>query len=181
VIEVLSAFIMFFYYVSQYFGLTMLDMWLAFDKYNTSGICTLNADGESICDLNAPGAYISPHTGLSFTGQQLRDALAGGQTAYFVALVIVQFGNLFGTKNQTTSLFSSNPFRGPRKNALLFISIPISLALALAVVYLPFCHSTAPNPWPLPTFSTHSIFALVIFNTRPISWEFWFMYDNSLH
>jgi len=140
----------------------MADMFLSFDKFNTGGINCISdpTTGGSICDITSLGAYDSPYTGRSFSAQMLRDAVAGGQTAYFISLVVAQFGNLLGNKNQTTSLFSSNPFVGPKANPFLWGSMLISLAFALFIVYVPFCHD--------------------VFNTRPVPWELWFLYVTGL-
>jgi len=140
VIEALCAFTMYFYYMGHYAGIPMSKLWLAYEKYNINkGVIT---------------TYPNPRGGF-YTGTQLNDHLSTAQCCYFVGLIVVQFGNLIGAKNQRAHIWQSNPLLGKSKNYFLIASIPISLVLAVIAVYVPALNS--------------------VFQTAPIEWEFWFL------
>jgi sodium/potassium-transporting ATPase subunit alpha len=140
VIEALCAFTMYFYYMGHYAGIPMSKLWLAYEKYNITP--------------SAITSYANPKGGF-YTGAELANHLNIAQCVYFVALIVVQFGNLFGSKNQRVAIWKSNPFIGPHRNLFLLASIPISLVAALLVVYIPGLNK--------------------VFLTAPIPWEFWFL------
>ncbi|KAJ2851579.1 hypothetical protein IWW36_001063 [Coemansia brasiliensis] len=52
-------------------------------------------------------------------------------SAHFMALVIMQWANMFVARTRFVSVFRQNPLWGPRRNPLLLVSIPISVAVAL--------------------------------------------------
>jgi len=139
-IESLGAFILFFYYMAHFAGISMHKLWFAYEKYNVTP--------------TAITTYPNPKGGF-YTGKELDTHLKVGQTIFFVTLVIAQFGNLLGSKEQRSSVFSSSMLFGPQKNLFLLFSIPISLACALLVVYIPGINN--------------------LFGTRPIPWEFWLL------
>lgn len=139
-LESLCAFILFFYYFNHYAGIPMSKLWFAYEKYNTNhGVTT---------------TYRNPRGGF-YTGKELDDHLKYGQSLFFVTLVITQFGNLLGMKEQRSSLFSASPLMGRSRNLFLVGSIFISLILALLIIYIPGINS--------------------LFGTRPIKWEFWLL------
>lgn len=138
--ESLTAFCLFFYYMQHYAGIPQSKLWLAYEKYTTNH--------------NVTSTYVKP-TGGYYTGAELDDHLKYGQSIFFVALVVTQFGNLLGMKEQRSSLFSANPLMGPARNLFLVASIFISTILALLIVYIPGINK--------------------LFGTRPIQWEFWFL------
>jgi sodium/potassium-transporting ATPase subunit alpha len=140
VIEALCAFTMFFYYMSHYAHIPMSKLWLAFEKYNLTP--------------TAITTYPNPKGGF-YTGKELANFLNTGQTVYFAALIIVQFGNLIGSKSQRIAIWKANPLIGSTRNLFLLFSIPISLGFALLVVYIPGLNN--------------------VFLTAPIPWEFWFL------
>lgn len=101
IIESFTAFLMFFYYMTQKAKIPMNQLWLAFEKYNlTPGVIT---------------SYLNPSGGF-YTSDDLRQILFTAQTAYFVALILVQFGNLLGIKNRRGTILRNNPFKGRGKN-----------------------------------------------------------------
>jgi sodium/potassium-transporting ATPase subunit alpha len=140
VIEALCAFTMYFYYMGHYAGIPMSKLWLAYEKYNTTP--------------NVITTYPNPKGGF-YTGSELAMHLNTAQCVYFAALIVVQLGNLFGAKNQTTSIWKANPLVGPSRNLFLLASIPISLVAAVIAVYVPSLNK--------------------VFQTAPIEWEFWFL------
>lgn len=140
VIESLCAFIMFFYYMDHYAGIPMGKLWLAYEQYN------LNS--------TAITTYPNPAGGF-YSGSQLNNFLNTGQSCYFVALIVSQFGNLLGSKNQRVNIWKANPFYGPSRNYYLLGSIPVSLAFAVLIVYVPVFNN--------------------VFQTGPVPWEFWFI------
>jgi len=91
-----------------------------------------------------------------YTQLQLDELLFGAQTCYFVAIVMIQFGNLLTTRTLRLSMFEQLPlFRAKTKNNVLFLGMGISAFIASSVVYLPVFHT--------------------VFNTRPIKYYYWFM------
>lgn len=139
--ESLSAFILFFYYMQHYAGIPQQKLWLAFEKYTVDHNVTVTT-------------YANPKGGF-YSGKELDEFLKYGQTLFFVCLVIAQFGNLLGMKEQRSSMFSANPLSGPARNLFLVASIFISTILALLIVYIPGINN--------------------LFGTRPVQWEFWFL------
>ncbi|KAJ1814699.1 hypothetical protein LPJ75_002657 [Coemansia sp. RSA 2598] len=52
-------------------------------------------------------------------------------SAHFMALVIMQWGNMFVARTRTVSVFRQNPLWGPKSNTLLLVAIPVSILVAL--------------------------------------------------
>ena len=74
---------------------------------------------------------------LGHSQAQLDEALAGAQTAYFIGLTFVQFGNLMATRTRVLSFFQHDPFSAKSRNLWLFGGIAGSLALVLILVQIP--------------------------------------------
>jgi sodium/potassium-transporting ATPase subunit alpha len=128
-LESFSAFFMWFYYMHSHAGISPSQLFLAFNKWS---------DGY-----------------LGYTGDELNEFYCTGQSVYFVTLVIVQFGNLMSIRTRHLSWLQHAPIAKKTRNPYLFIAMGISLALAIAVIYIPFFNS--------------------VFHTRPIPIEFWFI------
>jgi sodium/potassium-transporting ATPase subunit alpha len=93
-----------------------------------------------------------------FTGrtqQQLNEALAGAQTAYFIGLTFIQFGNLMSTRTRVLSFFQHDPFSAKSRNLWLFGGITGSLALILILIEIPIFQE--------------------VFSVRNIEYQFWLM------
>ena len=141
VVEALCAFTMYFYYFHQYAQIPMSKLWLAYEKFNTNA-------GSAVT------SYPNPAGGF-YTSAQLNGFLNAAQSCYFAALIVVQFGNLLGSKNQRVSIWDSSPLTGRSRNLFLLFSIPISLVAAVVILYVPALNH--------------------IFQTAAIPWEFWFL------
>jgi len=128
-LESFFSFLMYFWYMHSEGGFTPSDLLLAFDKWD---------DG---------------YKGKTFA--QLSEILYGAQTAYFVCLTTMQFGNLFSTRTRTASIFQHNPLKKETRNLTLFAGVIASLALVLIITLIPFCQNT--------------------FNLRPIPYQFWLL------
>ena len=150
-IEALTAFSMYFYFFSHYAGISMGQLWLAYEKYNTTP--------------KTVSTYRNPQGGF-YTGDELQIFLNKAQCCYFAALIIVQFGNLIGSKSQRIAIWHASPIAGRTQNWFLVASIPISLICALIVVYIPGLNNvflTAPIPWEfwlIPLYSAFGLFVL---------------------
>jgi sodium/potassium-transporting ATPase subunit alpha len=141
VMESLAAFILFFYYMNTFAGIPMNKLWFAYEKFTVS-------------PPTAISTYPNPKGGF-YTGKELDEHLKMGQSIFFVTLVIAQFGNLLGSKENRSSIFSTSLRDPKQRNLFLLFSMPISLACALLVIYVPGINK--------------------LFGTRPISWEFWLL------
>jgi sodium/potassium-transporting ATPase subunit alpha len=128
-IESFGAFFMYFYYMDSMHGIKAGDLFLAFDKWT---------DGY-----------------LGRTQQQLSEALAGAQTAYFIGLTFIQFGNLMSTRTRVLSFFQHDPFSAKSRNLWLFGGITGSLALILILIEIPIFQE--------------------VFSVRNIEYQFWLM------
>jgi sodium/potassium-transporting ATPase subunit alpha len=132
IIEALGAHIMYFWYMHEYARLSPSQLFLAFDAFNQDNF---------------------GNTGL--TAAQLQTHLRAAQSVYFVAVVVMQFGNMLATRTQFLSFFNFNPFRGTGRNISMFIAMAVSIVLAVLIIYVP-------------PFND-------IFGTRPIPFQFWFL------
>ncbi|KAJ1737939.1 hypothetical protein LPJ72_000008 [Coemansia sp. Benny D160-2] len=54
-------------------------------------------------------------------------------SSHFMALVAMQWGNMFVARTRTRSIVQQNPFWGPARNLRLLVAIPISIGVALFV------------------------------------------------
>jgi len=158
-IESFTAFFLFFSYFSSK-GISPGQLFLAFEAWageDNWGNWTLAYNSSTL-----PPKALWPSTSRSectcfpgYSGNEITQFLYTGQTIYFVALVVQQFGNLMATRTRHLSLFQHQPFYGPTRNPYLFVAMLCSLGCALLVVYLPFFHN--------------------LFSTRPIPWQYWFL------
>ncbi|TPX34759.1 hypothetical protein SmJEL517_g02752 [Synchytrium microbalum] len=150
-VEMICAHAMFFMAVSDSLGgVGPSKLFLAFDKWT---------DGY-----------------LGFTGDQLNNATNVGNSAYFVCLVVMQWGNLFATRTRHLSLLQHSPVSNPK----LFIAPLISLSFALLVLYVPWFQTTfgtSPIPvkfWLIPI--PFAIFILIADELRKLATR---LYPNS--
>ncbi|KAJ2449878.1 hypothetical protein EV183_004643 [Coemansia sp. RSA 2336] len=105
VIETLSGHFMFFLCLYLRGGIAPRHVFLAFNDW---------ADG---------------YLGKSKEELALLVSMAG--SAHFMALVVMQWANMFVARTRHVSVFRQNPLWGPRRNPLLLVAIPISVAVAL--------------------------------------------------
>jgi sodium/potassium-transporting ATPase subunit alpha len=125
-LESFAAFFMYFWYMASYGGMYPGDLVLLYDGY-TEGF-----KGK--------------------TQQELDDLLSTAQTAFFLTLVICQFGNLLGIRTATRSFFQHNPFTNKKsRNLYLLMGIACSIGLALLLVFIPQFYDifhVIPPPYP---------------------------------
>ncbi|KAJ3269383.1 hypothetical protein HDV01_001458 [Terramyces sp. JEL0728] len=132
----LSGFGMWFLYMSEN-GLGFYDLMLVYDKW---------ADGWAGKSVDELATYVSVGDGI-----------------YYVTLAICQFGTFLSIRNRYTSILQSNPLSGPRRNFVIFFSMPCSIAICLISLYTPFIQNyflTAPIPakyWFFPFFFAFGI------------------------
>ncbi|KAJ1990846.1 hypothetical protein GGI25_004320 [Coemansia spiralis] len=62
-------------------------------------------------------------------------------SSHYMALVIMQWGNMFVARTRKLSVFQQNPFWGPKRNIKLLVAIPISIGVALFVNEIPWFNS----------------------------------------
>ncbi|KAI9469422.1 hypothetical protein BX667DRAFT_473037 [Coemansia mojavensis] len=105
VVETLSGHFIFFLCLYLRGGIAPRHVFLAFNKW---------ADG---------------YLGKSKEELALLVSMAG--SAHFMALVVMQWANMFVARTRFASVFRQNPLWGPRRNPLLLVSVPISVAVAL--------------------------------------------------
>ncbi|KAK0388351.1 hypothetical protein NLU13_4596 [Sarocladium strictum] len=72
-----------------------------------------------------------------YTQAQLTKFNNTGQCVYFVTLVFLQWGNILSVRNRRLSIFQADPFTKKRRNPWLFLSMAISLAIAIFVTEVP--------------------------------------------
>ncbi|KAJ2739294.1 hypothetical protein H4R23_000570 [Coemansia sp. Cherry 401B] len=65
------------------------------------------------------------------TREQLAQLVSMAGSAHFMALVVMQWANMFVARTRVLSVFRQNPLWGPRSNPLLLVAVPISVAVAL--------------------------------------------------
>merc|ERR1712216_1085007 len=75
-------------------------------------------------------------------------ALAGGNTAYFISIIVVQWADLMICKTRSRSLFEQG-----MTNVFMNYSLFFETCLGACLVYLPFCHK--------------------VFATRPLKFVWW--------
>ncbi|KAI8320266.1 calcium ATPase [Martensiomyces pterosporus] len=117
VLEALFAHIIFFIYMSWYGGFAPKDLFLAFDKWTLGGFGGKDQD-------------------------TLNNLLNTGECIYFLALVIMQWGNMFATRTRRLSVFQQNPFWGPTRNLRLLLTIPVTLGVVFIFCYIGWFQST---------------------------------------
>ncbi|KAJ3023051.1 UNVERIFIED_CONTAM: hypothetical protein HDU68_008814 [Siphonaria sp. JEL0065] len=99
---------------------------------------------------------VNLNNGKSMSQSEFLFYTNGGNSAYFLALVIMQvFGNVYASRTRFQSLFQQNPFWGPKKNHYILYATLVSLTVAALFIYVPSLNST--------------------FNTSPIPAKYWFI------
>ncbi|KAJ2780382.1 hypothetical protein GGI15_003557 [Coemansia interrupta] len=68
---------------------------------------------------------------LGHSKEDLAHLVAVAGSAHFMALVIMQWGNMFVARTRTVSVFRQNPLWGPTSNPLLLVAVPLSILVAL--------------------------------------------------
>ena len=115
VFESAFSIIMYFLYLYVYGGFSPSQIFLAYDKWDTTN------------------GY------LGKAGNDLQNYQNAGQCVTFATLVIVQtFGNVFITRTHKFSLFQSLPVRKAYRNLWIFLAQFISIVLMLIIIYVPF-------------------------------------------
>ncbi|KAJ2605620.1 hypothetical protein H4R99_000965 [Coemansia sp. RSA 1722] len=104
-IQTLSGHIMFFLCLYLRGGIAPKHVFLAFNKWT---------DGY-----------------MGKTKEELAHLVSIAGSAHFMALVIMQWGNMFVARTRTVSVFRQNPLWGPKSNTLLLVAIPVSILVAL--------------------------------------------------
>lgn len=129
VMETLIAHAMFFLYYWRHAGIPVSALFLAFEKYEA-------------------GFY-------GYTEDQLTQFNTVGQSVYFVALVILQLGNILSIRNKRLSIVQADPIRKQRRNPWLLLSALISISIAIFVTEEPGIQT--------------------LFGTASVPLEFWFL------
>ncbi|KAJ5613412.1 hypothetical protein N7510_006606 [Penicillium lagena] len=129
VLETICAHAMFFYYYWKHAGIPASALFFAFEKY-------------------ADGFY-------GYTEAELTHFNVVGQSVYFIALLIMQWGNILSVRNKRLSILQADPIRKQRRNPWLIASMVISLSIAIFVTEEPGIQQ--------------------IFGTGAAPLEFWFM------
>ncbi|KAF1356357.1 putative Na/K ATPase alpha 1 subunit [Delphinella strobiligena] len=111
VMETIAAHAMFFLYMWHHARIPIGDLFFAFEKYS---------DGFH-----------------GYTQDELNHFNTVGQGVYFVALVIMQWGNLLSVRNKKMSILQADPFRAERRNPWLLGGIVMSFAIAVFVTMEP--------------------------------------------
>ncbi|KAL1882414.1 hypothetical protein Plec18167_002830 [Paecilomyces lecythidis] len=129
VLETLCAHSMFFLYMYKAAGIPFHALVFAFEKYSD-------------------GFY-------GYTEDELTHYNNVGQCVYFVALVIMQWGNILSVRNKRMSILQADPVRKERRNPWLPLAMLISLIIAIFVTEVPGIQT--------------------LFNTASVPLEFWFI------
>ncbi|KAB5526436.1 cation-transporting ATPase pma1 [Coniochaeta sp. 2T2.1] len=128
--ETCTAHAMFFLYMWKYAGIPIGELFFLFEGYS---------DGYR-----------------GYTGDELTHFNATGQCVYFVALVVLQWGNILAVRNRRLSIVQADPFTKRRRNPWLVLGMAVSLAIAVFVTEVPGIQTlfgTAPVPiefWVIP-------------------------------
>jgi len=125
--ETICAHSMFFLYMYKYAGIPFSSLIFAFEKY-------------------ADGFY-------GYSQDELNAFNTRGQSVYFVALVILQWGNILSIRNKRLSILQADPIRKQRRNPWLLVGAAISLSIAV--------------------FVTEQLGIQSIFGTASVPIEFW--------
>ncbi|KAF9110436.1 hypothetical protein BGX27_006346 [Mortierella sp. AM989] len=126
VMAVLSH-ILFFTYIYEYTGLSFRDLVFKFDHIDYTNL----HPGITPAEFN--GFYVN-----------------SGQCVYFVALVIMQWGNVLSIRNRRLSILQADPIRQKRRNLWLFAGMLCSLLIAILVTETPAINEVMlTNPVPI--------------------------------
>lgn len=104
-IESMTGHIMFFLCVYLYGGIRPSQVFLAFNKWT---------DGY-----------------LGKTQQELANIVAVAGSSHFMALVVMQWANMFVARTRKRSIVNQNPLWGAKSNRKLLVAIPIAVGVAL--------------------------------------------------
>jgi sodium/potassium-transporting ATPase subunit alpha len=129
VLETVCAHAMFFYYYSKHAGIPASALFFAFETYTD-------------------GFY-------GYTQAELTQFNVVGQSVYFIALLIMQWGNILSVRNKRLSILQADPIRKQRRNPWLIASMFVSLSIAIFVTEEPGLQQ--------------------IFGTGSVPLEFWFL------
>ncbi|KAF9898381.1 hypothetical protein BX616_004104 [Lobosporangium transversale] len=105
---------LYFTYLKEYTGLSFQDLALTYGNIDYSKL----KPGITPEDFN--GFYVNT-----------------GQCVTFVALVIMQWGNVLSIRNRRLSILQGNPFTKERRNPYLFLGMFLALATAILVTETP--------------------------------------------
>ncbi|KAJ2351167.1 hypothetical protein GGF43_004106 [Coemansia sp. RSA 2618] len=114
-VQTLTGHMMFFLCMYLRGGIHPRDVFLAFNKWS---------DGY-----------------LGKSAEQLAHLVCISGSAHFTGLVVMQWANMFVARTRVLSVFHQNPLWGPRRNPLLLVAIPISVAVVLLVNEIPWFNS----------------------------------------
>ncbi|KAJ2196713.1 hypothetical protein IW144_002784 [Coemansia sp. RSA 522] len=64
---------------------------------------------------------------------ELTELVSVSGSVHFMALVVMQWANMFVARTRVQSVFRQNPFWGPRRNPLLLVAVPIAVSVSLIV------------------------------------------------
>ncbi|KAG0301421.1 hypothetical protein BGZ98_008370 [Dissophora globulifera] len=121
------AHVMFFTYIYEYTGLSFRDLVFSFGNIDYSKL----KPGITPSDFN--NFYVN-----------------SGQCVYFVALVIMQWGNVLSIRNRRMSILQADPIREKRRNLWLFLGMLCSFATAILVTETPAINNVMlTNPVPI--------------------------------
>ncbi len=144
IMESFFAHIMFFVYMQNYEGVYPSDMILCFSNWT---------DGY-----------------LGKTQDQLNNAVANGQSVYFVTLIFMQlFGNSLATRTSKLSFFDVLPWKKESRNVWIIVAQFSSLCCMFFVLALPACQDIFKTRLPRVEFYFIGLgFAAVIFTMDEI-------------
>ncbi|KAJ5457798.1 hypothetical protein N7475_009186 [Penicillium sp. IBT 31633x] len=159
--ETISAHSMFFLYMWRHARIPISDLIFSFEKY----------------DAGFHG----------YTKDELVHFNNVGQCVYFVALVIMQWGNVLSVRSKRMSILQADPIRPARRNPWLPLAILISLIIAIFVTEVPGIQnlfSTASVPiefWCIPLGLAMGILCMDelrkvlvrMFPKGPVAWASW--------
>ncbi|KAF8969069.1 hypothetical protein BGZ46_010744 [Entomortierella lignicola] len=121
------AHVLYFTYLYDYTGLSFRDLIFTFGNIDYSKL----KEGISADDFN--NKYVNT-----------------AQCVYFVALVIMQWGNVLSIRNRRLSILEADPFRAKRRNLWLFAGMVCSFLIAVFVTELHWINDVMlTNPVPI--------------------------------
>ncbi|OAQ29110.1 calcium ATPase [Linnemannia elongata AG-77] len=118
---------LFYMYIKEYTGVSFKDLVFTFGSPNFEN----RFDGISDADFN--NYYVNT-----------------GQCVTFVALVIMQWGNILSIRNRRLSILQADPIRPERRNLWLFAGMLAALLMAIFVTEVPWINQVMlTNPVPI--------------------------------
>lgn len=70
-----------------------------------------------------------------YTIDQLNAHAATASSIFFIAMTIVQFGNLLAVRNRRVSILESNPLYGARANHTMFLSMFVHISITVITIF----------------------------------------------